>query len=592
MKQSETQNLSEIKGRPMLNWYGKKPLQSIEYFPAQEKEFYGDVKSKDFNKLFWGDNLQVLSHLLKKYRGKVDLIYIDPPFDSKAEYVKNVNIKGEKIKGQTQSILEEKQYTDIWENDEYLQFMYERLQIMRELLSNEGSIYVHVDWHKASFMRILMDEIFGESNFQREIIWRIGWVSGYKSIADNWIRNHETILYYAKDKSKRTFNKSYVPYPPDYERWGGRPKGQGLPIEDVWGVFPQEGVTSLQVVSFSYQDTNYPTQKPEGLLERIIKASSNEGDLVMDCFCGSGTTLAVAQKLGRKWLGCDINLGAIQITTKRISHILNEQSKNQKELIKTKTNSLSGFKVYNVNEYDIFKNELEAKEIIIDIYGIEPIKRNYFDGELDNKIVKIMPLNRVLNKIDIIDILKNINNQISQFTPKKSSKIGESTFEESVLIIASGIENDIPDFIKKENKTGVSIEVRDIQTDKKSLIFKTPTEAKVKFELEGKKVTIELEDFYSPILVKKIELENDKIINKENKTKLEDYKQIIDSLCIDLNYNNKLFNAEIMDLPEKKEVIKGKYVYEYESAGIKNIAIKIVDVLGEEYFETFKVELK
>jgi len=144
----DIQEIEKAKGKPMLIWAGKKPLERVEYYPAQEKEFYGDKTAKDFNKLFWGDNLQILSHLLREYRGKIDLIYIDPPFDSKADYVKKVKIRGEEIDGQQQSLLEEKQYGDIWEKDEYLQFMYERLLIMRELLADTGSIYLHCDWHK------------------------------------------------------------------------------------------------------------------------------------------------------------------------------------------------------------------------------------------------------------------------------------------------------------------------------------------------------------------------------------------------------------------------------------------------------------
>lgn len=159
-KKLQLQSIEKAKGRPMLQWVGKKPLDRIEYYPAQEKEVYGNPKairngagknSKNFNKLFWGDNLQVLAHLLKDYRGKIDLIYIDPPFDSKAEYVKKVKIRGEKVKGEQHSLLEEKQYTDIWEKDEYLQFMYEWLLIMRELLADTGSICLHADWHKRVF---------------------------------------------------------------------------------------------------------------------------------------------------------------------------------------------------------------------------------------------------------------------------------------------------------------------------------------------------------------------------------------------------------------------------------------------------------
>src|SRR3989338_10692743 len=126
MSKLQLQSIEKARGRAMLVWAGKKPLESIEYYPAQEKEVYGNKKSPDFNKLFWGDNLQVLAHLLKEYRGKVDLIYIDPPFASEAEYVRKVKLRGEKVEGEQHSLLEEKQYSDIWERDEYLQFMYDR----------------------------------------------------------------------------------------------------------------------------------------------------------------------------------------------------------------------------------------------------------------------------------------------------------------------------------------------------------------------------------------------------------------------------------------------------------------------------------
>ena len=311
-------------------------------------------------------------------------------------------------------------------------------------------------------------------------------------------------------------------------------------------------------------------------MERIIKASTNEGDLVLDCFMGSGTTMAVAQKLGRRWIGCDINMGAIQTTIKRLNGILVEQKKEK--------NGLSAFKVYNVNDYDIFKNEIEAREIVMEMYGVEPIKRTYFDGLLDNNYVKVMPLNRVLNKLDIKTVIKNIEDKVGDFTPKITSKKSEETFEEGVLVVCSGMEIDISDFLKKENKTGVKIEVRDILTDKQNLIFKQKPEAKIKLAKKGTKATLKIEEFFSPILIRKLELENKKTLKDDYKAKIKDFRQIIDSVAIDVDYNDKLFNAEIMDLPSKKEVIKGEY--EWESRGVKGeVAIKIVDVLGEEYFE-------
>ena len=592
-KQSEPQAISPIKGRPMLQWTGKKPLESIEYFPAQEKEMYGNLNAKEFNKLFWGDNLQVLSHLLKEYRGEIDLIYIDPPFDSAADYIKKVKIRGQQIEGEQKSLIEQKQYTDIWENDEYLQFMYERVLILKELLDENGLLALHCDYRKVGQLRIVLDEIFGPENFLNEIIWCYTGPSGGKN---NFPRKHDNILVYAKS-GDYTFNTDDVRVP--YKKsnlankkfFGDKDVDEeslkklderGKLVEDWWSDIATLGYVHNEIL-------NYPTQKPESLLERIILAFSNPSDIVLDCFCGSGTTLAVAQKLGRRWIGCDINLGAIQTTTKRLNQILEEQE--QKKLL-DRSKGLSAFKVYNVNDYEIFKNEIESKEIIMEMYGVEPIKQSYFDGVLDQNLVKVMPLNRVLNKMDIENLLKEISKSTDQFTPKTTTSKEEETYEEGVLIIASGVELDAHNYLRKENKTGVKIEIRDIQADKKSLLFKKPTEAEVDVKVAENKVSVSIKEFYSPILVQKLELENEKQLNPKGKVVIEDFKQIIDSVCIDVNYNGKLFNAEIMDLPDKKNLVSAIYEHEYKSKGKYKLAIKIVDVLGEEYFETFDISIK
>lgn len=587
------QKVEQAKGRPLLQWVGKKPLESVQFYPAQEVEFYGDKNAKDFNKLFWGDNLQVLSHLLKEYRGKIDLIYIDPPFDSKADYVKKVTIKGQKLEGIEQGLFEEKQYTDIWEKDEYLQFMYERLLLIKELLSDKGIIYLHCDWHKSSYLRLIMDEVFGPDNFINEIIWR--YFMGGKS-KDFFARKHDNIFIYRKNsgaKLKVGIRERVLDYKPSFIDENSKIKEfKGIETktneeryfytsevkeDDVWEI---SGVFNM-----SKEYTDYPTQKPIALLEKIIEVSTDKGDVVADFFMGSGTTQVVAQKLGRKWIGCDINIGSIQTTTKRLNQVLKEQ---QKEKTKDFKGSL-GFKVLNVNDYDVFKNELEAKEIVMEMYGVEPLRRGYFDGYLDKNFVKIMSLNRVLNKMDIRTLLKNIDDKISDFTVKKKSKAGDAVYEEGVLVICSGMELDVLDSIKKENKTGVKIEVRDILNDKKNLIFKKKPEAKISVKTKDKKLTVELKDFYSPILMRKLELENEKVLKKEGKAKVEDFKQIIDSVAIDVDYNGKLFNAEIIDLPDKKDVIESKYTWEYKKKGKNIVAVKVIDVLGEEYFETFEI---
>ncbi len=595
--QKDMQTIAKAKGRPMLSWVGKKSLEKIEYFPAQEKEVYGDLTTEKFNQLFWGDNLQVLSHLLKDFRGKVDLLYIDPPFDSKADYVKKVKIRGEKVEGVQQNLLEEKQYTDLWENDEYLQFLYERLLVMKELVAEKGSIFIHCDWHKNAYIRIILDEIFGVDNFRNEIIWHYHdkFATGGKSLD----KNHDTILHYSKtsnfigneiriekeETTKRALrkkvdgktinlldengNKIYAEY-------------NDKRMDDVWDI-------GRTISKNEY--TEYPTQKKEELLVKIIQYGSNEGGLVLDCFAGSGTTLAVAQKLGRRWIGCDINIGAIQTTTKRLNQILEEQQSTQLKLTDGDFKGLKAFKVLNVNNYDIFKNELEAREIVMDVYGVEPVKQSYFDGILDNNFVKVLPLNRVLNKHDITLLLKNVNDSLDAFTVKPTTTSGEHLYEQGVVVICSGVELDAEDFLKKQNGTGVPISIKNILRDKQNLVFKKKPEAEVKLTSSGKTLTIEIADFYSPILMRRLELENEKMIDKSSQAKVEDFHQIIDSVAIDIDYNGELFNAEIMDLPDKKSVISGKYEHTYANKGKKRIAVKIVDVLGEEYFESFDVEV-
>ncbi len=595
---AQSQEISQAKGRPMLHWVGKKPLSKVEYYPAQEKEVYGNKDAKWFNKLFWGDNLQVLSHLLKEFRGKIDLIYIDPPFDSKADYVKKVKIKGEEIQGQQQSLIEEKQYTDIWDNDEYLQFMYERLQLLKELLSETGSIYLHCDYRKSAQLRLLLDEIFGEEHFVNEIIWY--YPDKLQGNINGLANNHDNIFFYSKGK-KYTWNGVRLQRDKDTKinRRVWNPKTGALDTardennnviydvyhdksaDDVW-MIPQAKVTK------NAEKTDYPTEKPEHILSAIINASSNEGDLILDCFIGSGTTCAVAQKLNRRWIGCDINGGAIQTSTRRLMRVLDEQ-KNGKTLFGNNHQGSDGFKIFNVNDYDVFKNELEAKEIVMEMYGVEPIKRAYFDGLLDNNYVKVMPMNRVLNKLDIKNILKNVSDKIGDFTPKKTSKKGEETFDEGVLVVCSGMEIDVIDFLKKENDAGVKIEVRDILTDKQNLVFKQKPEAKIEANQKDGKLSVKIKEFYSPILIRKLEIENEKVLKKKEKAKVEDFKQIIDSIAIDVDYDGKLFNAEIIDVPSKKDVVKAEYDWEYDKKGSYEVAIKIVDVLGEEYFEVIKV---
>ncbi|MBQ9897243.1 MAG: site-specific DNA-methyltransferase, partial [Synergistaceae bacterium] len=196
--QERLESRQPIAGFPELHWTGKRPFTVWQFYPAQLKEVYGEPDEQNgwMNKIYWGDNFQVMNHLMRDFRGKIDLIYIDPPFDSKADYKKKIEVKKLGLKAESDfSAFEEKQYKDLWMHDEYLQFMFERLLFMRELLIDTGSIYVHCDWHKSHYLRCLMDEVFGINNFRNEIIW------AYSTLGranDRFAAKHDAIFSYGK----------------------------------------------------------------------------------------------------------------------------------------------------------------------------------------------------------------------------------------------------------------------------------------------------------------------------------------------------------------------------------------------------------
>ena len=549
-----------IKGYPELRWTGKRPFKSTQYFPAQLRERYGEETDGWINKIFWGDNLQVMSHLLKEYRGKVDLIYIDPPFDSKADYKKKIKLKGQIIFNDSSSF-EEKQYGDIWTNDEYLQFMYERLILIRELLSNTGSLFLHCDWHKAHHIRMILDEVFGKDMFQNEIIW------SYKSAGmstSTFPRKHDNIFYYSKT-SERKFFPIYVPHDPKvlarfqkdengpYQLVNGKKyyaNPQGKPIEDVWEII---------LANRDGQRTSYPTQKPEALLERIIKCATEPGDIVFDCFMGSGTTQAVAMKLGRRFIGADINLGAIQTTTKRLLGVSEELNSTLGGAIDRYT----GFEVYNVNNYDFFRNPIEAKELIISALEIQKFDAgSVYDGELDGRMVKILPVNRIATKADLEELKANL--PYKTFERRKADD--PNTPVERITLVCMGHEPDLKaSLIQELSEYKLDVEIVDILRDKTVLQLKREAEADVVIE-DGK---LKIKAFYPMNLMQKLSLQKEYV---------EDWKQLVESVMIDWNYDGAVMTPAVTDVPSKDEFVAGEYTVPSDAGIIK---VKITDLLSE-----------
>lgn len=566
-------DLPPIKGFPELRWRGKVPYKYTRFFPAQLKETYGEADETGWmNKLFWGDNLQVMSHLLKKFRGKIDLVYIDPPFDSKADYKKTIELRGKKATND-HTAFEEKQYGDMWNNDEYLQFMYERLILIRELLSDKGSIYLHCDYHKSHHLRCILDEVFGSENLINEIIWHY---RRWSNVSANFQKMHDTIFMYSKSKEK-IFNMLMQDYAnPDWiedtvrgfvdgklvrlkdenGEYIKRDKAkEGVPMHDVWDDINFIGPTSSERIG-------YPTQKPEALVERIIKASSNPGDLVFDCFMGSGTTQAVAMKLGRRFIGADINLGSIETTVKRLVKI--QKDGNMLDDAK------AGFEVYNVNNYDVFRNPVEARDILIDALEINRLGRNtVFDGEKDGFMVKVMPVNRIANSEDLNEII----NGIDQAALEAARERDPNKPAMNIRLVCMGHEPDLgAKLVAEFKKQGfdIKVEVYDILRNNKELEFKHPSEANI--VKEGNKLVIQ--DFFPMNLLQKLS------IQKEN---VENWRELVESVKIDWNYDGAVFQPTTVDYPEdKKDMVKGTYDVPSD-AGI--VRIKITDLLSES-FET------
>ena len=370
------------------------PLQKIETIdePRSRAEAQGELFAPekahrdDFrNMLIWGDNKLVMASLLRDFKGKIDLIYIDPPFDVGADFTMNLPIgdDGEML-DKDQSTLEMVAYRDTWGKgtDSYLFMMYERLTLMKELLNDTGNIFVHCDWRVNSLMRLILEEIFGNENFKNEIIWRYRrWPSKSKIFQ----RMHDNIYWFSKSiHTPQLWNQLYEELSESSKRqWKGKlrvdrvsAKGTryseinetdspGTQMSDVWEI--------SQITAPFQEYIGYSTQKPEELIERIIKSITNEGNLVADFFCGSGTTGAVAEKLGRRWIMADLGRFAIHTSRKRLIDVqrkLNDEHQPYRS-----------FDVYNLGRYErqwwqkeaLKGADEEHRRVVLEFFRAEPL---------------------------------------------------------------------------------------------------------------------------------------------------------------------------------------------------------------------------
>ena len=496
--------------------------------PLYEMESIEKVgKNKDNNLVIRGECLSACAYL-KENNIKVDLVYIDPPFASGADYAKKVYIRrnpkvDEAIKKAETELnnddlkaFEEKMYGDVWNKESYLNWMYENLLAIKSVMSETASIYVHLDWHIGHYVKILMDEIFGEDNFQREIIWDIQVLSGFKTLAPNWVRGHDSIFYYSM-KEERIFNRLIQPHTEKYINMFNRVDqngrkymiahgskryldelSEGKPLGDVWN-----DVMSFQQQPTSAEKVDYSTQKPEALLERIIKASSNKGMIVADFFGGSGVTAAVAHKLNRKFITCDVGINSIQTIRDRL-----KSNNAEFEILEVK----DGVSLYRNPQQTMDK----LKSLIQGLKNEDGLDK-FWEGSIQDSKYGMMPVyipNLLEGTGRILDT-RLVNEIIHKALPDLPDNV------KKVIVYYIDIEDKkaIDNFIKEQNDTEIEIEFRDL----KQLLSEVVIGDEVDYEIKDNEVGIK--HFASDRVQQKIDAYNDKLEAQAIK-KQEEYKPL------------------------------------------------------------------
>lgn len=576
------------------------PLQRIETIDEPKDRCYAQkllydsdkAHQDDFrNMLIWGDNKLIMASLLEQFRGKIDLIYIDPPFDVGADFTFQVQLgeEGDALHKE-QSILEAVAYRDTWGKgtDSYLHMMYERLTLMRDLLSEKGSIYVHCDWRVNSYLRCLMDEYFA---FRNAIVWHYsGW---NKKLKNSFEKRYDSLLFYAKG-DQQLFNSFF-------EKWSSKEeyvkkrkqkiqkdeKGREYVLSDAGGgervkryieEALKEGVVIDDVWDLdklnnsALENTGFDTQKPEVLLERIIKASSIEGDLVADFFCGSGTTLAVAEKLGRRWIGADLGRYAIHTTRKRLIQVQRDLHSSHKPY--------RSFDVYNLGRYErqwwqmerLKGADEEHRNIVLQFYKAAPLA-NPPDPLLHGK------------KAGAFVHVDRIDGIFTEDELRVAAEAARAAGGRELHCLAWEFEMELA--LKKqavEAETGLDIKLKYIpreimEPNRTECRFFEAGYLEAKAVKKGKKTDVELV-LFSPALAEAPEAE----IEELRKRALKSPFDFIDFWAVDFEWRDgKPFEHHWQDFRTRKDrslKTKTNIGWEYRTGGKKKICIKVIDVFG------------
>lgn len=623
------------------------PFQTVETVneSVQERQrgldaLFSSSREQEWrNRLIWGDKKYVLPSLLQEFVGKVNLIYIDPPFATGDDFSFQVEIDGEEFTKQP-SMMEQKAYRDTWGRglDGYLHWFYETATNLRDLLSERGSIYVHLDWHVSHYVKAVLDEVFGIDNFVNDITWQR--TNAHNMNAKYFSRIHDTVLFYVKN-ANFTWNPQFTEtsaeqlkrYKPDatgrlytgqdltvssisktrnFEWRGSRPpanrawalseedleklwaegrilkKQDGTPRLDGYKVYLDESqgkrTTDIwtdvgRVGNTSEERLNYPTQKPEALLERIIKASSDEGDLVLDCFCGSGTTAAVAEKLNRRWITCDLGRFAIHTARKRLLSI----------------SGVKPFIIQNLGKYERQawqRDEFGADaaglveaytHFILELYRAQPLNGfAWLHGLKAGRVVHVGAVDSPVTVADVKSILIEWR--------KNLGKTGAR--ETGIDVLGWEFALDMNETAKQQ-AAEAGVDLRFLTIPREVLEKKAVEQGDIQFfelaALDVKETTkkrelsLTLANFIAPL----------EYVPQEIRQKISRWDAWIDYWAVDFDFKGDTFHNQWQSYrtrKNKKLELTAKHTY--EEAGAYTVQVKVIDILGNDTTRTLKVEVK
>lgn len=602
-------------------------LQTNEYvLPARDESglFRGKISQTDTddwkNRLIYGDNLFAIQALLAgdpatglpSMRGKIDLIYIDPPFDSKADYRTKITLPTGDVETKP-AVIDQFAYSDTWKDGtvSYLAMLYPRLALMRELLSDQGNIFLHIGVQVSHYVKVFMDNIFGKENFVSEIVWNYGTPSGGRAAGSKIVKTHEYILHYSKNYSKRIQNKIYLQYSDKYIqdrftntdennrifRTRKRPDGRierqyldespGVPLSTVWTDI--KPTYAMHLVKRAQEETGYDTQKPEELLERIINHASNENSIVADFFGGSGTTAAVAEKLGRRWITSDIGKPATLIMRKRLID-----------------NNAKPFLYHAIGDYQReafiatkdYKRISDLGRVVLSLYGAMPFTESDAPlnmGHISRTLVIVDSPNKITSAATIANAVKQRESFMGgwnkvillgwNFSFDIADKIQDFNKSELEVLV---IPPDLLDLLKKKDFKDL-VESKQVRfTSLQYLTIKDPVIKTSNTEPDKDEIKIELENYVvlSPDAIPLSKEEDRQLIQKvidENPLDLIEY------WSIDPDYDGQTFRSVWQDYRENTandgdelRVVRNAVLTTAKVSHKRKICIKTVDVFGFE----------